>query len=684
MAVARVKRVRILSHHDILEDVVASLQALGCCEIIRSEESDGITRERSSPPSESTGSGTGSRGLPRLETDLSDSRFILRFLEPLFKEEGGMLERLLGPKPPVTISELNSMMEKTDLQGMAADARSLERRISEMRSEISQLSNHIQLLKPFKDLDLPMWIVSRGTEKLRGVMGTLPSSKSCSLKDSFLDIIEGQGDIYIAPYSEKEQETMAVLVFQRSLEQQVMESASLSGFSRVDCPQGIEDTPQEEIQRMTSLRETLYGSINKAESESLTMAAEWVPSVRKIYDLLVVVAARHDAGSSGESSEKVSSLDLWVPSDKIRELESSLKPYSTLLDVNIDDPRPGENPPIILDNPGWASPFSPLTKLYGMPSYDGIDPTVVMAPFFFLFFGMCLGDGGYGLVMGAFFLFALVRYRLSGDTRNFFMLLLLGSVSSILVGAVTGSWLGDMIDVFGVFEPIRALKNSVVMIRPMNDPITFLAISLALGVVQILFGILIAMWDAFRKGDIAGALGDQGGWLALIVGILVWGASSFGIGGNGVLFAGKALSAIGAITLVATQGRDKPGVIRKALSGILSLYNITSYLGDVLSYSRLLALGLATSAIAMIVNTLTGLVSGIPYVGWMLAILIFFGGHLFSVVVNVLGAFIHSLRLQYVEFFSKFYSGGGRIFTPLKFETRYTRITGNGIEETVN
>jgi V/A-type H+-transporting ATPase subunit I len=351
-----------------------------------------------------------------------------------------------------------------------------------------------------------------------------------------------------------------------------------------------------------------------------------------------------------------------------------------LIDVLTEDPAPEDHPPILLDNPLWARPFGPLTKLYGMPSYKGIDPTVLMAPFFFLFFGMCLGDGGYGLIMGAFFLFALVRYKLSGDTKNFFVLLLLGSVSTIMVGAVTGSWLGDMVDAFGIFSFIRPLKESVVLLRPMSDPITFLGISLALGVVQILFGILIAMWDALRKGDIIAALGDQGGWFMLIVGILVWGAGSMGMGGEGLILTGKGLAALGALTLVATQGREKPGVIRKAVFGVLSLYNVTSYLGDVLSYSRLLALGLATSAIAMIVNTLTNLVSGIPYVGWVLAALIFFGGHLFSVVVNVLGAFIHSLRLQYVEFFSKFYSGGGRIFSPLKFETRYTNITDGTIE----
>jgi V/A-type H+-transporting ATPase subunit I len=211
----------------------------------------------------------------------------------------------------------------------------------------------------------------------------------------------------------------------------------------------------------------------------------------------------------------------------------------------------------------------------------------------------------------------------------------------------------------------------------MSDPITFLGISLALGVVQILFGLSIAFWDSLRKKDYMAAFGDNGGWISLLIGLLLLGGVKSGFLGGAAGLLGKILSILGAAVLVATQGREKTGLFRRLLSGVLSLYNITSYLGDILSYSRLLALGLATSAIAMIVNTLTNLVLSIPFVGWILSIVIFVGGHLFSVVVNTLGAFIHSLRLQYVEFFSKFYSGGGRIFQPLEYRTRYVKIVGS-------
>ena len=676
MAVTKVKKVRIVAHHESLDAAIAALQGLGCCEIIPPDGESGTAGSPGSTPPEKVKIGKSSE----LETSIGDCRFLLRFLEPLFVEKGGTLEKLLGPKPPVSIAELASLRAKTDLSELSSKARNLERRISEMRSETTQIANQLNLLESIKEFGLPLWVIIRGTEKVMGVLGSIPSGRKVDLSKNFSSVVKGEGELFLFSSAAKETESMAVLVFPRNYEQEVMESAARNGFSRLDCPPGLEERPAKEIERLAKRREELAGAIISAEGEASRMAAEVVPLARKLSDYLTVLADRKEAGDSGISTEKVSVLRFWIPADRMKDVEKALEPCKGLVDIFSEDPSSEDNPPILLENPRWAIPFSPLTKLYGMPSYSGIDPTVLMAPFFFLFFGMCLGDGGYGLILGAFLLYALLRYRLSGDTKNFFVLLLLGSLSTVLVGALTGSWLGDMIDVFGIFAPIKSLKDSLVLIKPMDDPITFLAIALGLGVIQILFGLLIALWDAFRKGDMMGAFADQGGWLALLVGLLLWGASSLGVGGGTTLFVGKLLALVGALTLVATQGRDKPGVIRKVISGVLSLYNVTSYLGDVLSYSRLLALGLATSAIAMIGNTLTILVSGIPYVGWILAFLIFFGGHLFSVVVNVLGSFIHSLRLQYVEFFSKFYSAGGRPFDPLRVVTKFTRITGQGID----
>jgi V/A-type H+-transporting ATPase subunit I len=315
--------------------------------------------------------------------------------------------------------------------------------------------------------------------------------------------------------------------------------------------------------------------------------------------------------------------------------------------------------------------------MYGAPTYGTVDPTSLMAPFFFVFFGMCLGDAGYGLIVAALLLFVSSRHKITGSARKFFFILLGGAIATIVAGALTGSWMGDMIDSFAFLEPIRPIKNALKITDPMTDPMTYLGVSLALGFFQLIFGLCIAMWECLKRKDYLGAFADKGGWIVFLVGL-----AAFGLGKSGSLPAwtvspAGALAGAGALVLFLTQGRDKPSLFGKALSGLLSLYNVTAYLGDTLSYSRLLALGLSSAAIGMIVNLLCNLVWDVPYVGMLIAAVIFVGGHTFSVAISILGAFIHSLRLQYVEFFSKFYEGNGRSFEPLACRTQYVRLSAS-------
>ena len=367
-----------------------------------------------------------------------------------------------------------------------------------------------------------------------------------------------------------------------------------------------------------------------------------------------------------------------MPLSREGALRRVLAPHEKDLDLQRVEPQEDEIPPTLLENPRWASAYEPLTVMYGTPTYGGVDPTALMAPFFFLFFGMCFGDAGYGLILSALFLYFLVRHRLTGNARKFFIVLAGGSLSTVLVGALTGSWLGNTVDAFPFLRFLKPAKDAVQILDPMNDPMTFLSISLALGFFQLLFGLGIALLDCLKRKDYMGAFADKGGWIVFLVGLVLFGLGASGKLSPSVLTAGKALSLAGALVLVATQGRGKPSLFGKLLSGLLSLYNVTAYLGDTLSYSRLLALGLSSAAIGMIVNLLCTLVVGVPYVGIPLAVLIFVGGHVFSIAVNILGAFIHSLRLQYVEFFSKFYEANGRPFAPFRCDTQFVRLSEDG------
>ena len=666
MAVTKFKKASLVLLGEVEEEVVSILQSMACCEIL--------------PETAESKAHSWAEVVKSTDEALSDVRFLLRFLEPYFVEESGKLERLLGEKPTFTMEELEDTAKNTDLASLSARVRKVERRLLEIRTTFSKIESNEEILRKLEGFPYSLSIISSGTSRISSVVGTLPVVYLEKFKDAAQELLAADGEVFVASVGPKETDATVVLMYDKERTNQVGEICEKVPFTKLDFPGELKDTPEEELSKLEQAKDELVKEEENLRKEASKLASEWVPTLRKLLDYYSVVRTRYETLIGTSRTQKTSFIRFWAPEASVERLKKELAKFEKCIELKLEDPDESDQPPTLLENPRWALPFEPLTRLYGVPKYGEIDPTVPMAPFMFLFFGMCLGDGGYGILVASAIIYLLSKYKIVGDKRNFFNLLLLGAFSTIAVGALTGSWMGDVVDAFPLLALLRPIKEKLAVLNPMSDPITFLGISLALGVVQILFGLFIAFWDSLRKKDYMAAFGDNGGWISLIIGLLLLGGVKSGfLSGFSVGLLGKILSALGAVVLIATQGREKSGLFRKLLSGVLSLYNITSYLGDILSYSRLLALGLATSAIAMIVNTLTTLVISIPFIGWVLSIIIFLGGHLFSVVVNTLGAFIHSLRLQYVEFFSKFYSGGGKIFQPLDYKTRYVKIVGDNL-----
>jgi V-type ATPase 116kDa subunit family. len=230
-------------------------------------------------------------------------------------------------------------------------------------------------------------------------------------------------------------------------------------------------------------------------------------------------------------------------------------------------------------------------------------------------------------------------------------LLLLCGISSAIWGALFGGWFGDM---FGI---------PALWFNPLNDPMTMLVFSLALGVIQIFTGLGMKAYINIKNGHIIDAIFDQGFWLIFLTGLLMLAIPNF-------MKVATVVALIGALGLVLTQGRSKRGVIMKFLSGLVSLYGLSGYLSDVLSYSRLLALCLSGSVIAMVMNTLARMLGG-GVLGFILGLIILIVGHVFNLAISGLGCYVHSSRLQYVEFYGKFYEGGGKPFSPFKLSLKY-------------
>lgn len=664
MGVASVRKLELYAHNTVVDAVLADLQKLGCCEVfVSGEEMDSSDYLSVSAD---------------LDDKISESRYLLRILEPYYEDEVGSMARSFGDRPEFSLKEMRHLSESFDVFSRAEEVRGLERKLVEIRSDISKTDGYLSLLSGLGDLPYPLSLISVGTEQVFGALGAIPVENLDSWKDGLDKALRGDVELYSAPYDVKEKETYVVMVGLRSVESDAVRISNGLGFSKVDLSEDLSLEVLEERARLTSLREKLSADISDVEASMKRFSSDLVPDVRILSDYWNILSDKLSSAEHGDRTDNVTVLGYWVPSSEEENIKKALSSWRGFTELCFSDPGEDDNPPSLLTNPEWSAPFETLTKLYGAPPYGGPDPTPLLAPFFFLFFGMCLGDGGYGLIMVAFFMFFLKKFKkMPSGAKSFFSLFVLSGIAATLVGALTGSWMGDMVDVVPFLHFLKPIKDFPVLLIPMNDPMAFLGISLVFGIFQIFFGMTIAMRECLKKGDYMGAFADQLGWMVFLSGLLLMGASTKV---PSLSWLAKGVTLIGVITLVSTQGRSKDGLLQKVISGVLSLYNVTSYLGDVLSYSRLLALGLATSAIAMIINMLAGLSSSIPYVGWIIAIILFLGGHLFSVAVNVLGAFVHSLRLQYVEFFSKFYAGGGRLFEPLRYNTKYVAVSEDGCE----
>ncbi len=663
MAVAEIKKLDLYLHKSVREDVLGVLQRVGCCEI--------ISRATDAPQDVQSAN----ERLQEIDGKISEIRFLLRFLEPHYVDPVSSLDRSLGEKPIFSMSELSGVAEKTNVEDFSAKMHAYEARLLAVRSEISQIDGKLFLLDRFQDFPYTMDLLSCGTERVCGLSGTLPVNNLQSWKNGIEAKLGKDAEIFVSRFGEKDAEVWVTLLYARERESDAFDVSSKYSLSRVEIPDDLNLNPSEEASVLENRKNAL-----KAEEASIMQtvreeAASWVPVIRSLSDYFASLRKRFEVLNDGMFTEQTVALQVWIPSSSVDALKKRLLPFKSNIEMVLNDPEKEEIPPTLLKNRNWVTPYENLTKLYGVPLYGEIDPTPLLAPFFFIYFGMCLGDAGYAAVMIAGLTYFMRKYKRMPSTVRQFMQLILGvAVSTLIYGALTGSWFGDLVDAYDFLGFFRPIKNMFFVIDPMQQPMVILGISLAFGVAHLAFGLFIAFYDCIRKNDYVAAFGDKGAWITMLTGLLLLSGALAAALPEICYPIGKWMAIVGALVVFWYQGREKSGIVAKFFSGVLGVYGSTSYLGDVLSYSRLLALGLASAAIGVIINMLGKLSSEIPYIGWLIGIIVVFGGHTFGLAVNILGAFVHSLRLQYVEFFSKFYAGGGKIFSPLTYSTQYIDV----------
>ena len=664
MGVAKLKKAELYYHKSVHEQIAAILQGLGACQIIS-------TVEENIKPADIEAL------ISKTDEKLADVRYLTRTLSPLYVDPVPALDRMMGERDEVTMSELEQLAAKTDLKAVSESIRSLEHEIGEVRTKLSESRTNLSLVSGLKFFAYPLSIFTEGTRTLTALIGTIKAENLSGLKAALGNFSQFAQDseLIIAPYNEKDkaQEVYAAVIYSRSIDSEIREISAKNGLSLIDVPAALTGTPEEEQEKYSA-------SITELESKESELAAklkdasqENMPTIQKLSDYYNSLSTRYNGMSKSEETESTMLTTFWVPVSKTQELSEKINSVSTDIELVLNDPAPDEEPPSLLNNGDKVRPFNILTELYSSPTYRGIDPTPLLAPFFWLFFGMCLGDAGYAIVLFGLIMYVLKKYKkVSSGLKEFLRLFLFCSVSTFLYGVISGSFFGDFIDAF--LPPLVPVKNALMLVDPMKNPMQVLGISLLLGVIHLMFGLLIAAYDKMRNHNFIDAIGNDISWFLFIVGLCLFGVTMGGMLPAHFEQIGAVMAGLGAIIIFLYAGKGERNIFKRIISGFLALYGATSYLGDILSYSRLLALGFGSAVIGVVINLLGGLASDIPYVGWLIAVVVVVGGHIFSIAINLLGSFVHPLRLQYVEFFGKFYTGGGEPFTPLTLSQEYVNV----------
>ena len=402
-------------------------------------------------------------------------------------------------------------------------------------------------------------------------------------------------------------------------------------------------------------------------------------------DALLIERDSLAADTQVEKDTDLFRLEGWVRSDEMDKVEQALKSVTEAYYTEYRDPTEDETPPTVLKNDKFNTPFESLITLYSLPDARGIDATPYMTPFYIFLFGVMLSDTGYGLILslGAWLFIKLKKP--TGGLRGLAMVLFWGGISTMIWGVLVGTFFGLDFDViFGTADRFPLL------IDPTGNPVGMLLFCLLLGVIHLICGHLIKMKMCFADKDWQSAVFDNLSWVFVLAGLVLAAlpmASTFfdpplALGWFNALHlntVGLVLLLAGAAMVLLFKGRDKKNPISRLASGLGGLYGATSYLSDILSYARLLALGIATGYLAMVFNTLCSMLMGgsgvMKVVGFLIAVVLLIALHLFSIAINTLGTFVHCARLQYVEFFGKFYEEGGRAFKPLQYKTKHVQIS---------
>lgn len=590
----------------------------------------------------------------------------LRILDGLAPEKKSMLSSFAGRRE-IDPDEIGVIASNAgDIINVCNRITELNKKCADNAAEQVRIRTSLAQLLPWHKLDIPL--NTKDTKTTAVFIGTLPGqytdialSEAIAKENSELEFE------FEIQYSEKNMTCVVILtpIGQKSSAEQVLRNI---GFAKPMSP--TSHTPKIKSQRLEEKSKKLYEETEKAEKE-IASYADRRNDIRNTMDYFRIRADKYNVICELDHSRSVFVISGYIPEEDCEKLEQLCNRVATCFVEFFDA---GDDAPIKLKNNRFAEPAQGIVNMYSPPSHGDIDPTPLLAFFFYFFFGMMFSDAGYGLIMIIAIGIVLKIFKPDTQMRNNLKLFQYCGVSTLIWGLIYGSIFGDApVVIYNHFTGAELTMADILpwpILDPQKDALTLMIISIAFGLIHILVGMGCKFYVCFKQKDYKAAFFDTGLWMLMLVGfaVLAVGIATTPV----VLYTGAGIAVACAVGLVLTQGRDKKG-FGKVIGGLASLYDITSYVSDLLSYSRLLALGLTTGVMAQVFNMLATMF-GTSWIGSIFMVVILIAGHAINIGLNALGSYVHTMRLQYVEMFSKFYDGGGKQFEPFSLNSKYIKI----------